>query len=51
MPLAAKSVILDVALAGDRLVAVGERGHIVLSDDYGMTWRQVPCPTNRKSTV
>jgi photosystem II stability/assembly factor-like uncharacterized protein len=51
MPLAAESAILDVALAGDRLVAVGERGHIVLSDDYGKTWRQMPCPTRTPLTA
>ena len=39
-PGAAKSVLLDVALAGARLVAVGERGHVLLSDDAGGSWRQ-----------
>lgn len=39
-PLAARSLLLDVARAGDRLVAVGERGHVLLSDDDGSTWRQ-----------
>lgn len=39
-PLAAKSLLLDVSKAGDRLVAVGEWGHVVLSDDGGETWRQ-----------
>ncbi len=38
--LATKSLLLDVARAGERLVAVGEWGHIVLSDDGGETWRQ-----------
>lgn len=42
---AAKSLLLDVARAGDRLVAVGERGHVLLSDDDGNTWRQVSVPT------
>lgn len=40
MPLAARSMLLDVARAGDRVVAVGERGHVLLSDDGGETWRQ-----------
>lgn len=40
-----KSLLLDVARAGSRLVAVGERGHILLSDNEGRTWRQVPAPT------
>lgn len=40
-----RSLLLDVARAGGRLVAVGERGHILLSDDDGRSWRQVPVPT------
>lgn len=39
-PLAARSLLLDAAVAGGRLVAVGERGHVLLSDDQGETWRQ-----------
>ncbi|HEV7608557.1 MAG TPA: hypothetical protein VGO61_14530, partial [Steroidobacteraceae bacterium] len=39
-PLAASSLLLDLAVAGQRLVAVGERGHVLLSDDHGATWRQ-----------
>ncbi|MEJ6001225.1 WD40/YVTN/BNR-like repeat-containing protein [Paucibacter soli] len=39
-PLAAKSLCLDLAWAGQRLVAVGERGHVLLSDDQGQSWRQ-----------
>jgi photosystem II stability/assembly factor-like uncharacterized protein len=39
-PLAASSLLLDLAAAGPRLVAVGERGHVLLSDDQGATWRQ-----------
>jgi photosystem II stability/assembly factor-like uncharacterized protein len=39
-PLAGRSLLLDVARAGDRLVAVGERGHVLLSDDGGVSWRQ-----------
>jgi photosystem II stability/assembly factor-like uncharacterized protein len=38
--LAATSLLLDLAQAGARMVAVGERGHILLSDDQGATWRQ-----------
>ena len=51
MPLAERSVLLDVALAGDRLVAVGERGHILLSDDYGETWKQTSVPTRATLTA
>ena len=39
-PLAGSSLLLDLAVAGSRLVAVGERGHVMLSDDQGATWRQ-----------
>src|SRR5262245_35272257 len=39
-PLASSSLLLDLAAAGKRLVAVGERGHVLLSDDEGATWRQ-----------
>jgi len=39
-PLASTSLLLDLASAGDRFVAVGERGHVLLSDDKGVTWRQ-----------
>ena len=49
MPLAAQSLLLDVTMAGDRAVAVGERGHILLSDDYGRNWRQVA--TSTRSTL
>lgn len=35
-----KSMVLDVARAGKRIVAVGERGHVLLSDDGGATFRQ-----------
>jgi len=40
VPLAAHSLMLDVVRSGDRLIAAGERGHIILSDDNGQTWRQ-----------
>ena len=35
-----RSVMLDAARAGKRIVAVGERGHVLLSDDEGATFRQ-----------
>ena len=37
---AQQGLILAVAEAGQRLVAVGERGSILLSDDAGHSWRQ-----------
>lgn len=39
-------VLIDLARAGDRLIAVGERGVIVLSDDNGQSWRQVQVPVS-----
>jgi len=35
-----------VALAGSRLVAVGEHGVIIYSDDQGMSWQQALVPTD-----
>lgn len=43
---ARNSVLVDIGLAGNRLVAVGERGIILLSDDQGMTWRQAKVPVS-----
>lgn len=40
-----QSLLLDVVFADSRLVAVGERGHIIISDDQGFNWyqaKQVP---------
>lgn len=45
-PRADSSVFLSVARADKRLVAVGEQGRIVLSDDNGASWKQVPTPTS-----
>lgn len=39
-------VLLSAAWAGERIVAVGERGVIALSDDRGATWRQAPSPVS-----
>lgn len=38
------AVMLALARAGTRLVAVGERGIVLLSDDNGNSWRQVATP-------
>jgi len=38
--LAAKKLLLDVTRANGRIVAVGEFGHVVFSDDDGATWTQ-----------
>lgn len=51
MPQAASALVLDVtALDDGRLVAVGERGHVLLSDDRGGSWRQAPVPTRATLT-
>lgn len=40
------AAMLGAALAGSRIVAVGERGLIVISDDRGDHWRQVASPVS-----
>ncbi|MEZ1319397.1 YCF48-related protein [Pseudomonas fluorescens] len=47
---ASKSLMLDVVHAGKRLVAVGDRGHILYSDDQGATWTQSKVPTRQLLT-
>jgi len=49
-PLAARALLLDGQVVGDRLVAVGERGHILISTDAGRSWRQSPVPTRTTLT-
>lgn len=44
--LAAEYLLNDVAVAGERLVAVGERGHIIYSDDDGKSWIQADVPVS-----
>jgi photosystem II stability/assembly factor-like uncharacterized protein len=41
-----ESALMDVARAGSRLIAVGEHGIVLLSDDDGQRWRQVPVPVS-----
>lgn len=50
-PLAAKSLLEGVAHAGDRLVAVGQRGHVVVSTDNGKTWTQAKVPVSSDLTA
>lgn len=45
-PNAAHTVITGIAVAGPRLVAVGARGVVLLSDDNGNSWRQVQSPVS-----
>lgn len=44
--LATRSPLRDVARAGERLVAVGQRGHILYSDDAGKRWQQAGVPVS-----
>ena len=50
-PLAVESLLLDGAVAGARLVVVGERGHILTSTDDGASWRQARVPTRALLTA
>ncbi len=49
-PLAHRSLLLDGCAAEERIVTVGERGHILLSDDHGKSWRQANVPTRATLT-
>tara|TARA_R110001599_G_scaffold9972_3_gene49265 strand:+ start:2268 stop:3410 length:1143 start_codon:yes stop_codon:yes gene_type:complete len=44
--LASQNLLLDIAKAGERLVTVGYRGHIIYSDDAGKTWQQAQVPVS-----
>ena len=50
-PLATESLLLDGAVAGSRLVVVGERGHILVSTDDGESWTQAAVPTRTLLTA
>ncbi|MCC6076061.1 WD40/YVTN/BNR-like repeat-containing protein [Pseudomonas sp. GCM10022188] len=45
-PLAAQAVMLSIAQAGARNIAVGERGIAVYSDDGGKNWQQASVPVS-----
>jgi photosystem II stability/assembly factor-like uncharacterized protein len=49
-PLAAKTWLHAITRAGDRFVAVGQRGHIVYSDDGGNSWTQAEVPVRSDLT-
>ncbi len=46
-----RGLMLDVVAAGPRLVAVGDRGHILYSDDHGSTWTQAKVPSRQLLTA
>lgn len=44
---APQKLLMDIKeIYNGRLVSVGERGHILVSDDHGENWRQVLIPSN-----
>lgn len=45
------SLLLDVVSVGKRLVAVGDRGHILYSDDNGDSWSQASVPSKQMLTA
>ena len=49
VPLAAHSLMLDVIRSGDRIIAAGERGDIIFSDDDGATWQQAEVVPTRST--
>lgn len=50
-PLACERLITGIARAGDRLVAVGQRGHVVHSEDGGRLWVQAMVPVSSDLTA
>ncbi|VVN26434.1 WD40/YVTN/BNR-like repeat-containing protein [Pseudomonas viridiflava] len=48
---AVRGLLLDIAHAGARLVAVGDHGHILYSDDQGKSWVQARVPTRQLLTA
>lgn len=49
-PLAARTLLLDVVNNGKHLIAVGDRGHVVASND-GVNWAQVEVPVRATLTA
>jgi len=51
MPLAESSLLLDADNQGSRIIVVGERGHVLLSNDRGAHWQQAAVPTRGTLTA
>ena len=49
--LAARALLLDAVNTGDKIVAVGDHGNIVISRDNGLTWTQSLAPTQALLTA
>ena len=50
-PLAAAALLNGLAVSGPRVVAVGQRGHILWSDDAGAHWQQAEVPVSADLTA
>lgn len=46
-----QSLLTDVITVGNKLVVVGERGHILISEDEGASWKQAKVPTQNMLTA
>lgn len=44
--LAPRSLLTGLSRAGQRVVAVGQRGHVLFSDDAGKSWQQAEVPVS-----
>ncbi|HEX6142591.1 MAG TPA: hypothetical protein VFZ01_07740 [Geminicoccaceae bacterium] len=51
VPLAIRSLLLDVARSDQTVIAVGERGHILVSSDGGTSFQQVISPVRSTLTA
>jgi photosystem II stability/assembly factor-like uncharacterized protein len=51
MPLVGRSLVLDIDRRGELVVAVGERGHVLVSADGGETFEQGPSPVRSALTA
>ena len=45
-PLASRGIVTGLGRAGKRVVAVGQRGHVLFSDDAGEKWQQAEVPVS-----
>jgi len=45
-PLASRALLNGLTRAGTRVVAVGQRGHVLTSDDAGKSWQQATVPVS-----
>ena len=50
LPLAETSLLLGGGYADGRAIVVGERGHVLISDDDGRSWQQVEVPSRATLT-